>query len=286
VRTRRRTAATHLALGLLFAVFVVECLLFLSHGRFNIDEGMHLNAGRLVFEAGRLPYRDFPFSQGPGGPFFYGAVGQIFGSSLAAGRAASLAMGLLCVGALVWLAQRISGSSAGLVVLLFATVGFPALWTFTQIRTEPASVCLATLATIAFCFRARSTLHRAAAPVLLVWASAFRPTYAIPLLAVSLWIGLELRRSPRALLAAFAIVGANGLVAALPMLADPAESVFHIVVAQAGRAERLGWHDFPVWARFWFFRDGWREKVTEVLGACGAGRILDDMHKYRTVLVQ
>ena len=111
MRTRRRTAATHLALGLLFAVFVVECLLFLSHGRFNIDEGMHLNAGRLVFEAGRLPYRDFPFSQGPGGPFFYGAVGQIFGSSLAAGRAASLAMGLLCVGALVWLAQRISGGA-------------------------------------------------------------------------------------------------------------------------------------------------------------------------------
>ena len=29
-------------------------------------------------------------------------------------------------------------------------------------------------------------------------------------------------------------------------------------------------------ARFWFFRDGWREKVLEVLAACGAGHILDD----------
>ncbi len=29
-------------------------------------------------------------------------------------------------------------------------------------------------------------------------------------------------------------------------------------------------------ARFWFFRDGWREKVTALLGECGAGRVLDD----------
>ena len=41
------------ALVVLVAVYLVEALIFLGQGRTNIDEGMFLNAGRLVYE-GRL----------------------------------------------------------------------------------------------------------------------------------------------------------------------------------------------------------------------------------------
>ncbi len=99
----KRTGAGLMPLFLL--VFLSICLValgfyFVAHGRFNIDEGLHLNAGRLLFEEGKWLYRDFPFSQGPGGPFLYGAWGSVFGYSIAAGRTLSLLINLASV---VWM---------------------------------------------------------------------------------------------------------------------------------------------------------------------------------------
>jgi hypothetical protein len=237
----------------LFAAFVAEAVYFLLYGRFNIDEGMHLNAGQLVYEAGLHLYRDFPFSQGPGGPYFYGAASALFGTSLGVGRSLSLLVSVAGVGALVWFACRLVGMAGGILVLLWTMVNFPALWEFTQIRTEAPSVFLALIATVAWFYRKGSALRWALAPSLLVWATTFRLTYAVPLAVVCLLVGLELRRDPRTLLRAAAIVAVNGVVAALPMLASPKESFFHVLVAQASRAERLQWSDMPFSARFWFF---------------------------------
>ena len=65
-------ALISLALGLL-ALWIY----FVGYGRFHIDEGMHINAGRMLFEEGRWLDRDFPFSQGPGGPYLNGATDAI-----------------------------------------------------------------------------------------------------------------------------------------------------------------------------------------------------------------
>jgi len=254
VGSTQRTVVPRLILVLLFAILVAEGIFFLAYGRFNIDEGLHLNAGRLVFEQGRLPYRDFPFSQGPGAPLFYGAGGALFGSSLLVGRTLSLLVNLAGMGAMVWFAGRISGAVGASLAVLWTLVNLPAIWTFAQVRTESISTPLVVMATIALFFRKGSALRWALAPSLLVWATASRLTCAIPLVAVSLLIGFELRRSPRTLGVAAAIVAVNAALAALPMLAFPHQSFFHIVVSQMGRAERFDWSDFPfLWAKFWFF---------------------------------
>jgi hypothetical protein len=246
--------------ALLFVVLLVEMALFVAHGRFNIDEGMHLNAGHLLFDYGLWPYRDFPFSQGPGGPMLYGAAGAVFGNSLLVGRIVSASMSLVGIASLVWFAHRIEGPVAAIVVLLLVIVTFPAMWVLTQIRTEAPSVSLATLATIALFFRKSgpskshfsSVFRWALAPVLLVWATAFRLTYAVPLIVVCLWVFWELRGSPRMLWWTVGIVGLNGLLAALPMLIFWQQSFFHIIEAQWSRAERLDLGELPASARFWF----------------------------------
>jgi len=242
-----------IALGLLFAILLAEGIYFVAHGRFNIDEGMHLNAGRLVLEEGLLPYRDFPFSQGPGAPLYYGFFGALFGTSLLVGRAASLLLNMAGVGLMVWFAGRLGGHSARLLVVLWSLVNLPAVWTYAQVRTEPPSLPLTVAAAIVLCLPKRSALAWSIAPCLLVWATSVRLTTAVPLIGVCVWVAYELRRSPRCLLACAAIVGANGVLAALPMLAFPTESVFHILTAQLGRTERFNMGDYPFSQRFWFF---------------------------------
>jgi hypothetical protein len=153
----------------------------------------------------------------------------------------------------VWFARRVVGNAGGILVLGFTMVNFPALWVFTQIRTEAPSVFLSLVASVAWFYRSGSALRWALAPSLLVWATTFRLTYAFSLAAVCLLIAYELRGSRRLLLMTTAIVVANGIIAAWPMLAFPAESYFHILVSQLTRAGRLGWEDAPLWMRFWFF---------------------------------
>ena len=86
--------------------------------------------------------------------------------------------------------------------------------------------------------------------MLLVWATTFRLTTILPLLAVCLLIAFELRHRPRRLMAVAGIVFVNGLVASMPMLMVLDESYFHVVVSQANRAERFGWGSIPFFFRF------------------------------------
>jgi hypothetical protein len=241
------------ALALAFALLAAAGAAFVAFGRFNIDEGMHLNAGRLIYERGWLPYRDFPFSQGPGGPFLYGAAGAAFGSSLWVGRGLSLALNLVGIGALAAVAARFAGRRGALGVVLLTGVNFPALWCVTQVRTEPPAIALSGLALLAWLERGDSAWRRALSPSLLVWATAVRLTYAVPLLALCALVAWELRRAPRRLLAVGAILGVQGLVASAPLWAFPEQSFFHVVSSQLGRDERLGWSDFSLGARFWYF---------------------------------
>ena len=148
-------------------------MFFVAHGRFNIDEGLHLNAGRLLYKQGWMLCRDFPFSQGPGGPFFYGAASALFENAVLAGRCLSLGMGLVCVASMAWFADRVVGFTGAFLVLLRTLAAFPAAWSFTQVRTEPLAIALTVLATIALFFRHGSTLRWALAPTLLVWATHF-----------------------------------------------------------------------------------------------------------------
>lgn len=57
----------------------------------DLDEGFYLTAGSHVFE-GQVPYRDFPFFQGPLTAYVYGISQWAAGPGILAGRATSFAL--------------------------------------------------------------------------------------------------------------------------------------------------------------------------------------------------
>ncbi len=78
-------------------------------GGLNQDEGWYLYAAQLV-RSGKLPYRDFFFTQGPALPLVYSLLAPVWGqgspvSGLLGGRLVTLALGLLATAFAVGLAR-------------------------------------------------------------------------------------------------------------------------------------------------------------------------------------
>ena len=110
---------------LLTAVLVlVVAGLSLWWGSVNQDEGWYLYAAQMVRD-GRMPYRDFFFTQGPALPIIYSALAPIWGPEsplhgLLGGRVVTLVIGMLATLAACALARRLvtpaQRSAAGLAV--------------------------------------------------------------------------------------------------------------------------------------------------------------------------
>ena len=110
---------------LLTAVLVlVVAGLALWWGSVNQDEGWYLYAAQMVRD-GRMPYRDFFFTQGPALPIVYSALAPIWGPEsplhgLLGGRVVTLGLGMLATLAACALARRLvtpaQRSAAGLAV--------------------------------------------------------------------------------------------------------------------------------------------------------------------------
>ena len=110
---------------LLTAVLVlVVAGLALWWGSVNQDEGWYLYAAQMVRD-GRMPYRDFFFTQGPALPIVYSALAPIWGPEsplhgLLGGRVVTLVIGMLATLAACALARRLvtpaQRSAAGLAV--------------------------------------------------------------------------------------------------------------------------------------------------------------------------
>lgn len=218
---------------------VAEAFGFASLGRSIIDEGVFLTAGRLVYE-GQLPYRDFPFSQAPVVAYLYGIVVHLFGSSVLAGRLLSFVLGLLGLGAAVWIARALAGRLAAGIVLLLSMLNLPALWVAGTVRTQSVSTPLTMLSVLALAMPRRGALGWALSPSLMLWATGARLTNALALLAILGWVALQLRAQPKRLAAVAALVSAQALVIFAPVLAAPRAAAFHLLTAQLGRGERAG----------------------------------------------
>lgn len=111
--------AASLALALVLAGFN------LWFGDLNQDEGWYLNAARLVAH-GKVPYRDFAFTQGPAMAYGYvPAVPLIEALGVAGGRLYTGLLGLIAAGLAAWLAARLSavGNRSSAALLAFMAVG-------------------------------------------------------------------------------------------------------------------------------------------------------------------
>jgi uncharacterized membrane protein len=208
------------AVAALLLAFASEALLLAILGRTNIDEGMFLGAARLVW-LGELPYRDFPFSQGPTLPYVYGVFAQLFGSSIAVGRAVSWIGCLVSAGSAFWLANRFGGRPAAGLAILLAMGNLPALWASTTVRTQALATPLVLMAAVALAIPARTALGWAAAPSLLLWSTGARVTNGLAFIVVLLWVAWELRGATGILWKVVSIVTAQAVFVFAPMWLSP-----------------------------------------------------------------
>lgn len=111
-------------IGIGFVVFLSIAIVFFFLGRLNADEGWYLYASKLVY-LGKIPYKDFAYTQMPLLPYIYGLPQFIFPSSIYLGRLTSLIilLGNFIVG--VKVANKYGGLTAmGIAALLFATFSY------------------------------------------------------------------------------------------------------------------------------------------------------------------
>ena len=97
----------------LLAAAASLCLSFLAvwFGGLNQDEGWYLYAAQMV-RAGRFPFHDFFYTQGPAMPFVYSALAPVWGPSsplhgLLGGRVVTLALGFLSTFCAMGLVRRL-----------------------------------------------------------------------------------------------------------------------------------------------------------------------------------
>lgn len=119
---------------IVLVVYVVVGAFWAFAGRIGSDDGWYLMTAMRVLE-GKLPYRDFMFTQMPVLPFVYALPLYIFGPSVEVGRLTALALGLVALLISMQVAKdmKASPTAAGLLIATnsflmvgFAQVGFAA----------------------------------------------------------------------------------------------------------------------------------------------------------------
>ena len=125
-------------------------LVFVFRGRLNGDEGWYLYGGRLAWR-GQLPYKDFAFTQMPLSAYVYGML-QTVSRSVFLGRLTSVVFAVGAVALCTRVAWREAGRAAGLAVALLC-VAFPVgVYNLTLVKTYALSAFM--LAAVLACLTA------------------------------------------------------------------------------------------------------------------------------------
>jgi len=213
-------------------------------GPLNQDEGWYLYAA-LETAAGRLPYRDFFFTQGPLLPLVYGWLAPLWaGAGVLGGRLLTALLGLGAAALAALLAVRgaaPAGRRAAAVIAFTLTACGVYHATFTTI---PKTYALAALLFTGGLLALTQSVLRggraarplaAAAGVLLAAAAGTRLSLGAALAAAGLWLLFRRRRGPAWI--AFGIGGALGLALVYgPFVAAAPEGFRFAQTFHAGRA--------------------------------------------------
>jgi hypothetical protein len=187
--------------------------LALVWGELNQDEGWYLYAAGMVAD-GRLPYRDFAFTQGPVMAYVY-ALGNPLVSSLgvAGGRLLTLVFGVAAVACAAVLAGRLAPASrrgaAVLAVAALAGLNAYQAYFFTVVKTYALTALLVAAGLLLLLEAARGRLlPAAAAGVCLTLAAGTRLSAAFLLPVLFVYLAVERRRIGWRPCACFAFGGA------------------------------------------------------------------------------
>jgi len=189
-------------------------LAFVRGGHVQSDEGWYLTAAREVFE-GRLPYRDFMYTQGPLHPYVYGLAQRLSGSGLLAARATSWAFFLAAVALAALVARRFGGHLAALLALALIGSAPMTFWVWMLPLTHASAGFFLVLGIYLLTHPSNDVRREAGGLLALALGSAIRVSLVGALACAVVWIGW--RRRSRAALA----VAASFALALLVLLVGP-----------------------------------------------------------------
>ncbi len=238
----RKWVAAAGAVAGLAAVMIAVVSVWL--GPLNQDEGWYLYAA-LETAAGRLPYRDFFFTQGPLLPVVYGWLAPLWsGSGVLGGRLVTAALGLCASLLTAALAARGAAPAgrlaAGVTAFALTACGVYHAYFMAIPKTYALAALLLTGGLLALARSERrgreGLVWSAGAGVLLAAAAGTRLSLGAALAAAGLWLLVHQRRLGLAWLA-FGLGGAAGLALAYgPFVAAAPEGFWFAQTFHTGRA--------------------------------------------------
>lgn len=215
-------------------------------GGVNQDEGWYLYAANLVAE-GKLPYRDFFYTQGPLMPIVYSAFTFVWEScGILGARIFSLAIGVLGILLAAFFARRLAPAdkknAAALIVFFVLGSNLYHLYYLAIPKTYALASLFVMMGFFLLSFLNKSSFFALLSGVSLAFASGARISLGILLCVVGLWLLVTRRYKD---LVAFCIGGFGALALVYgPFLLD--EKAFAgLVAAQRYHTSRGGFD--PVW---------------------------------------
>lgn len=231
---------TVLAVGLSILLGAANLLL----GSLNQDEGWYLYAAKQITE-GRVLYRDFMFTQGPGLPYIYGVLFPVIEKfGVAGGRLITALFGLAAAGCAAWLAARAVSSkhrkAASLCAFILAGVNVYQSYFTVIVKTYALCAFFLTAGFVALSYTSRRRGATAAfwGGFLLALAACTRLSAGIVLPVAGLWLLWNRKKVFPQSWIAFGLGGSFVLLAGLGtfFLLTPENTEFALFDYHAGRS--------------------------------------------------
>jgi 4-amino-4-deoxy-L-arabinose transferase-like glycosyltransferase len=248
-----------LAAWIALAILGACGLAFVRGGHVQSDEGWYLTAAREVLQ-GRLPYRDFMYTQGPLHPYVYGLAQRVLGSGLLAARETSWALFLATVTSAAFVARRFGGALAALLTLALIGSAPMTFWVWTLPLTHASAGCFLVSGISLLTHRSNDVRREAGGLLAIAIGAGIRVSLVGALACAVVWIGWR-RRSWAALAAA-----ASFALALLVLLIGPFAFAstgnfrFGVWSYHALRTQQFSPHPMPVPAAIW-----WQGKTSFLL---------------------
>lgn len=182
----------------LFILFLYTLLssIFLYLGDLNQDEGFYLLASRLVYQ-GKVPYRDFAYTQMPLLPYVYGIFQKMLGPGLYQGRITSLIFGFLTLLLVYLTAKNLKDEQAGLIAMALIATNPYQIYFFTIVKTYALASFLLMVSIYFFSSNFNKTVSYTLALIFAILATATRLSIAPAAGLLLLYIILKEIKKPQ-----------------------------------------------------------------------------------------
>ena len=219
-------------LWLCLAMVLMSCAFFVVFRVPYLDEGWYVYAGQSVYE-GRLPYRDFCYTQSPLLPYLYGLTTIGGGSGLWGGRIVSAVLALAACVVTAATARRHFGEEAALATGLLLAASFHAHGFYGAALTYGSSVFWLSLSFLVAFSEVREPRRTLAALLFAMLAVGVRLSAAAVLPVLVVYLAGRAARPRRHAVWAAGYAGALLVLMFVPFSVGRLDVVIH---------ETLGYH--------------------------------------------